>query len=112
MVVVNVTPRVLILGGTTEARRLADHLVARGDINVVSSLAGRVASPLMPTGQVRVGGFAGATGLKEWIRAHEIRAFIDATPSFRRHDEHGTLPPQLPALMTPAGASAHRQGPR
>ena len=82
MVVVNVTPRVLILGGTTEARRLAEHLVGRADIEVVSSLAGRVASPRVPTGQVRVGGFAGATGLTEWIRAHGIRAVIDATHPF------------------------------
>jgi precorrin-6A/cobalt-precorrin-6A reductase len=82
MVVVNVTPRVLILGGTTEARRLAEHLVGRGDIDVVSSLAGRVASPLRPAGQVRVGGFDGATGLAQWIRAHGIRAVIDATHPF------------------------------
>ena len=54
MVVVNVTPRVLILGGTTEARRLAERLVGRGDIDVVNSLAGRIASPCMPGGQFRV----------------------------------------------------------
>ena len=82
MVVVNVTPRVLILGGTTEARRLVEHLVGRGDIDIVSALAGRVASPRMPPGQVRVGGFAGATGLTEWIRAHGVRAVIDATHPF------------------------------
>ena len=82
MVVVNVMPRVLILGGTTEARRLAERLSGRGDIDVVSSLAGRVASPHMPAGQVRVGGFGGATGLTEWIRAHGIRAVIDATHPF------------------------------
>jgi precorrin-6A/cobalt-precorrin-6A reductase len=82
MVVVNVRPRVLILGGTTEARRLAEHLVSRGGIEVVSSLAGRVANPVMPAGQVRVGGFAGATGLMEWIRAHNIGAVIDATHPF------------------------------
>jgi precorrin-6A/cobalt-precorrin-6A reductase len=82
MVVVNVTSRVLILGGTTEARRLAERLVGRGDIDVVSSLAGRVASPCVPPGNVRVGGFAGATGLTEWIRAHGIRAVIDATHPF------------------------------
>lgn len=82
MVVVNATPRVLILGGTTEARRLAERLVARGDVDVVSSLAGRLASPLMPPGQVRVGGFAGATGLTQWIRAHGIGAVIDATHPF------------------------------
>jgi precorrin-6A/cobalt-precorrin-6A reductase len=82
MVGVNVTPRVLILGGTTEARGLAERLVGRADVDVVSSLAGRVASPRMPAGQVRVGGFGGATGLASWIVAHGIRAVIDATHPF------------------------------
>jgi precorrin-6A/cobalt-precorrin-6A reductase len=82
MVGVNVTPRVLILGGTTEARGLAERLVSRADVDVVSSLAGRVASPRMPAGQVRVGGFGGATGLASWIGAHGIRAVIDATHPF------------------------------
>jgi precorrin-6A/cobalt-precorrin-6A reductase len=82
MVGVNVLPRVLILGGTTEARGLAERLVGRADVEVVSSLAGRVASPRMPAGQVRIGGFGGATGLASWIGAHGIRAVIDATHPF------------------------------
>ena len=76
------TPRVLILGGTTEARGLAGRLLGRADVDVVSSLAGRVASPRLPAGQVRVGGFSGATGLASWIQAHGIRAVIDATHPF------------------------------
>jgi precorrin-6A/cobalt-precorrin-6A reductase len=82
MVGVNVTPRVLILGGTTEARGLAERLVGRADVDVVSSLAGRVASPRMPSGKVRIGGFGGATGLASWIGARGIRAVIDATHPF------------------------------
>jgi len=82
MVGVNPTPRVLILGGTTEARELAQRLAGRTDVGVVSSLAGRVANPRMPPGRVRVGGFGGATGLSEWIGAHGIRAVIDATHPF------------------------------
>jgi precorrin-6A/cobalt-precorrin-6A reductase len=82
MVVVNAPLRVLILGGTTEAHRLAERLSGRADVDVVSSLAGRVASPRMPAGQVRVGGFAGATGLAQWIDAHGIQAVIDATHPF------------------------------
>lgn len=78
----NVAPRVLILGGTTEARRLAERLAARTDVDIVSSLAGRVASAVMPQGRVRVGGFGGATGLSSWIEAHRIRAVIDATHPF------------------------------
>jgi len=85
MASVNVMPRVLILGGTSEARELALRLAGRagGDaIEVVSSLAGRVSSPRMPVGQVRVGGFGGANGLAAWIGAHGIRAVIDATHPF------------------------------
>jgi len=82
MVGVTLTPRALILGGTTEARKLADALVGMADLEVVSSLAGRVASPRMPAGQVRIGGFGGATGLASWMGAHGIRAVIDATHPF------------------------------
>ena len=82
MVGVNVTARVLILGGTTEGRELAERLVGRVDVEVVSSLAGRVANPRVPVGEVRFGGFGGATGLATWIAAHGIRAVIDATHPF------------------------------
>jgi precorrin-6A/cobalt-precorrin-6A reductase len=82
MVGVMETPRVLILGGTTEARELAVALVEGAVCDVVSSLAGRVASPRKPAGQVRVGGFGGSTGLSSWIESHGIRALIDATHPF------------------------------
>jgi len=74
MVRVNVTPRVLILGGTTEARSLAERLAGRADVDVVSSLAGRVARPRRPAGQVRVGGFGGQAEMASWLEAHGIRA--------------------------------------
>jgi precorrin-6A/cobalt-precorrin-6A reductase len=54
--------RVLLLGGTSEARALAARLVADG-VDVTSSLAGRVARPRMPEGTVRIGGFGGVDGL-------------------------------------------------
>ena len=50
-------PRVLLLGGTAEARALAAVLHPQTDI--VSSLAGRVPDPALPVGPVRVGGFGG-----------------------------------------------------
>ena len=78
----NVMPRVLILGGTSEARELAARLAGDADMAVVSSLAGRVASPRLPAGEVRIGGFGGATGLASWIGSHGIRAVIDATHPF------------------------------
>jgi precorrin-6A/cobalt-precorrin-6A reductase len=76
-----VTGRVLVLGGTGEARRLAEALVADG-VEVLSSLAGRVAEPVLPPGEVRVGGFGGAEGLAEWLRTNPVRAVVDATHPF------------------------------
>ncbi|MCA0144118.1 cobalt-precorrin-6A reductase [Blastococcus sp. LR1] len=75
------TGRVLVLGGTGEARRLATALVADG-VDVLTSLAGRVADPALPAGEVRVGGFGGAEGLTDWLRAHPVRAVVDATHPF------------------------------
>ena len=73
--------RILILGGTGEARDLAAELVAAG-VDVLSSLAGRVRQPRLPDGPVRVGGFGGAEGLAAFLRAERITAVIDATHPF------------------------------
>ncbi|MDI3417758.1 cobalt-precorrin-6A reductase [Streptomyces luteolus] len=73
---------VLILGGTTEARRLAELLHGTPGLTVTSSLAGRVASPRLPPGEVRVGGFGGTEGLTAWLREHRVDALIDATHPF------------------------------
>jgi precorrin-6A/cobalt-precorrin-6A reductase len=76
-----VTGRVLVLGGTGEARRLATALADEG-VEVLSSLAGRVADPLLPAGEVRIGGFGGAAGLTAWLQASPVRAVVDATHPF------------------------------
>ncbi|HEX6758800.1 MAG TPA: cobalt-precorrin-6A reductase [Propionibacteriaceae bacterium] len=72
---------ILILGGTAEARQLAAALVADG-LDVISSLAGRVNSPSLPLGRVRVGGFGGADGLAEYLRGHQVSSIVDATHPF------------------------------
>ena len=72
---------ILILGGTAEARQLAAALVADG-LDVTSSLAGRVNSPNLPPGHVRVGGFGGAHGLADYLRRHQVSAVVDATHPF------------------------------
>ncbi|MFF9866420.1 cobalt-precorrin-6A reductase [Streptomyces sp. NPDC013953] len=71
---------ILLLGGTTEARRLAESL--HGTARVTTSLAGRVAAPRLPPGEVRIGGFGGAEGLARWLREHQVDAVIDATHPF------------------------------
>ncbi|MFD4690255.1 cobalt-precorrin-6A reductase [Streptomyces sp. NPDC058463] len=77
---------VLVLGGTTEARLLAESLVAADGLpagaRVTSSLAGRVGRPKLPPGEVRIGGFGGADGMAAWLRAHRVDAVIDATHPF------------------------------
>lgn len=74
---------VLLLGGTGEARRLAALLAQRRPaLRVVTSLAGRVAQPALPDGEVRIGGFGGAAGLAEWLRREQVGAVIDATHPF------------------------------
>lgn len=72
---------ILILGGTGEARKLAGGLVALGH-DVTSSLAGRTQSPLLPEGRVRIGGFGGANGLADFLRAGRFTHMVDATHPF------------------------------
>ncbi|GAA6524994.1 cobalt-precorrin-6A reductase [Intrasporangium sp. DVR] len=73
--------RILLLGGTGEARALAAVLVDRGH-DVVSSLAGRVSRPALPVGRVRTGGFGGVDGLVAHLSHHAVRAVVDATHPF------------------------------
>lgn len=75
-------PRILILGGTGDGLTLADTLVARADIDVVSSLAGVTEAPRVPAGRVRRGGFGGVAGLTAYLREQAIAAIIDATHPF------------------------------
>ena len=72
---------ILILGGTAEARALAAALHADG-LAITSSLAGRVANPRLPAGEVRVGGFGGSDGLARWLTEHEVAAIVDASHPF------------------------------
>ncbi|UBU09398.1 cobalt-precorrin-6A reductase [Nonomuraea gerenzanensis] len=74
--------RVLILGGTAEARALAAELAARPATHVVSSLAGRVSNPRLPVGEVREGGFGGPGGLAAFLAEERIDALVDATHPF------------------------------
>jgi precorrin-6A/cobalt-precorrin-6A reductase len=76
------SPRVLILGGTSEASELATKVAARADLTVISSFAGRVSQPRLPAGIVRVGGFGGVTGLISYLVDENIDVVVDATHPF------------------------------
>lgn len=71
------THRILILGGTTEARQLAGKLAARASVTL--SLAGRTESPVAQGVPVRSGGFGGADGLAAYLRDEHVDLLIDAT---------------------------------
>ncbi|GID94239.1 precorrin-6A reductase [Amorphoplanes digitatis] len=72
----------LVLGGTTEGRALASACAAVGGVEVVSSLAGRTGAPVLPAGEVRIGGFGGVDGLAAYLRAEAVGAVVDATHPF------------------------------
>jgi precorrin-6A/cobalt-precorrin-6A reductase len=71
--------RILILGGTTEARLLAGRLAERIDLDVTLSLAGRTENPVEHAVPVRVGGFGGAEGLAKHLRDQAVGLLVDAT---------------------------------
>jgi precorrin-6A/cobalt-precorrin-6A reductase len=76
--------RLLLLGGTSEARALAARL--HPGVDVISSLAGRVPDPALPVGEVRIGGFGGVAGLRRWLTESKVDAVVDAT-----HPYAGTI---------------------
>ncbi|GAA4787803.1 cobalt-precorrin-6A reductase [Actinomycetospora chlora] len=80
------TRRVLVLGGTAEARELATVLADRGHA-VTTSLAGRTRHPRLPAGEVRTGGFGGVEGLAAALG--DVDVLVDATHPFAaRMTEH------------------------
>ena len=74
--------RLLLLGGTSEASRLARLLAGRDDLVVITSLAGRTAAPAAQPGLMRVGGFGGTDGLAAYLRRERISLVVDATHPF------------------------------
>jgi precorrin-6A/cobalt-precorrin-6A reductase len=74
--------KVLILGGTSDASRLARLLADRPDVDATISLAGRTARPAPLPLPTRIGGFGGAAGLADHLRAEGIDVLVDATHPF------------------------------
>jgi precorrin-6A/cobalt-precorrin-6A reductase len=74
--------RLLIIGGTAEARALAEACASRPDLAVTTSLAGRTRAPQDLPGEVRAGGFGGADGLARFLRARAIDRLVDASHPF------------------------------
>ena len=72
--------RVLLLGGTAEARALAGAFAAAG-FEAVESVAGRTRQARGGSAS-RVGGFGGVDGLAQYLRAAGVGAVVDATHPF------------------------------
>jgi precorrin-6A/cobalt-precorrin-6A reductase len=76
------TPKLLLLGGTTEASALASWLQANSEFDSLLSFAGTTRTPRPPPIAYRVGGFGGAAGLAAFLRAGGFTIVIDATHPF------------------------------
>jgi precorrin-6A/cobalt-precorrin-6A reductase len=74
-------PRVLLLGGTTEAAHMARALAEAG-VDAVYSYAGRTEAPVAQPIAVRVGGFGGVAGLVDLLLTQHFTHVIDATHPF------------------------------
>lgn len=71
--------RILLLGGTREARIIAAKLAKRDDCEAILSLAGVTSSPPDTGLKQRIGGFGGAMKMAGWMKAEAITTVIDAT---------------------------------
>lgn len=74
--------RILILGGTVEARELAERLDGNKHFSALTSLAGRTKAPREIAGELLTGGFGGVEGLREFVTAKNIVLIVDATHPF------------------------------
>lgn len=74
--------RILLIGGTKEARQLNDLLADRAGVQLITSMAGRTSSPAPLKGKVVSGGFGGDIGLSAFLHQNRIQQVIDASHPF------------------------------
>ncbi|QWK76780.1 cobalt-precorrin-6A reductase [Ochrobactrum sp. BTU1] len=82
--------KILILGGTAEASKLASSLEAL-PVEAITSLAGRTANPAPVIGKLRIGGFGGAEGLTAYLATEKIDLLIDATHPYATRISHNAI---------------------
>ncbi|MFT7146760.1 MAG: precorrin-6A/cobalt-precorrin-6A reductase [Yoonia sp.] len=66
----------LILGGTGEARQIAERLAGK---DAIISLAGATRAPQAQALPTRIGGFGGAEGFASYLQEAQITAVLDVT---------------------------------
>ncbi|MCA1299124.1 cobalt-precorrin-6A reductase [Stappia indica] len=107
--------RLLILGGTGDARKLVQYLAdapselpATPTLHITVSLAGAVAAPKAYPCRTRIGGFGGVERLAAYLAAERIDAVVDATHPFaagitaNAHAACGQTGTSLLRLLRPA----------
>jgi len=72
---------VLILGGTSEARELAELLIER-DFLPTTSMAGVTSDPILPPGNIRRGGYGSVQGVMRFLNGGAFIAIADAAHPF------------------------------
>lgn len=71
----------LLLAGTAEAHKIATELQNR-EVPAIASLSGATRSPQKLPIRTRIGGFGGAAGFRDFLKAQNIHAVFDATHPF------------------------------
>ena len=85
------TLEILVLGGTSEGRMLAERLAHDARYRAMLSYAGRTARIAAPAVPHRIGGFGGVDGLHAFLRAGNVGALIDATHAFAARMSHNAV---------------------
>ena len=81
--------KILILGGTAEARQLADQLVDMGH-EVIVSYAGKTSEPVLPRAEILTGGFGGARCARELRDTDDWKAVLDEL-----NEDHPRTPEEM-----------------
>ena len=80
--------KILLLGGTADARIIADRLAETPNLIAEMSLAGVLSKPPKMALPLRIGGFGGIDGLVQYIHDHGITILIDATHPYAAQMSH------------------------
>ncbi len=77
--------KIIIFGGTKEAREIAQQLDDLGH-NIVLSLAGRTSNPKRPKNiKINIGGFGGEQKLSEYFKANNFDLILDITHPYAQN---------------------------
>ena len=73
-------PTILVLGGTSDAKRLCQQITSHSDFNNYSLVVSQKTGTKKPG--YRIGGFGGAKGLEAWCINADVNVIIDMTHPF------------------------------